>query len=73
MLTDVQVSWLTLLRLPTCTLRVPILKICNNMPSIQKIDYLLFSDLAISKDGCAVLLYHTISEDDIDTTTCLQY
>ena len=24
MLTDVQVSWLTLLRLPTCTLRVPI-------------------------------------------------
>ena len=51
---------------------VPILKICNNRPFIQKIDYLLFSDVAISKDGCAVLLYHTISEDDIDTR-CLQY
>ena len=51
---------------------VPVLKICNNRPFIRKIDYLLFSDVAISKDGCAVLLYHTISEDDIDST-CLQY
>ena len=29
MLTDVQVSWLTLLRLPTCTVRVPIFDNCQ--------------------------------------------
>ena len=50
-----------------------ILKIIDNMPFIQKLGYLLFSDAAISKDGCAVLLYHTEDDEDNIDTTCLQY
>ena len=45
---------------------VHILKICDNMPFIQKIGDPPFSDAAISKDGCAVLLYHIE-----DNSTCL--
>ena len=51
---------------------ITILKICDNMPFIQKIGNLLFSDAAISKDGCAVLLYHTEDDEDNIDTTCLQ-
>ena len=50
-----------------------ILKISDNMPFIQKPGYLLFSDAAISKDGCAVLLYHTEDDKDNIDTTRLQY
>ena len=49
---------------------IHILKIFDNMPFIQKIGDPPFSDAAISKDGCAVLLYHTDTEEN---TTCLQY
>ena len=48
---------------------ITILKISDNMLFIQKIVDRPFSEAAISKDGCAVLLYNT-TEDD---TTCLQY
>ena len=48
---------------------ITILKISDNMPFIQKIVDRPFSEAAISKDGCTVLLYNT-TEDD---TTCLQY
>ena len=48
---------------------ITILKISDNMPFIQKTVDRPFSEAAISKDGCAVLLYNT-TEDD---TTCLQY
>ena len=48
---------------------ITILKIWDNMPFVQKIGNPPFRDAAISKDGCAVLLYNT-TEDD---TTCLQY
>ena len=47
---------------------ITILKICDNMPFIQKIDDAPFRGAAISKDGCAVLLYH----EGYDTI-CLQY
>ena len=36
---------------------ITILKICDNMPFIQKIGNPLFHKVAISKDGCAVLFY----------------
>ena len=48
---------------------ITILKIGDNMLFIQNIVDRPFSEAAISKDGCAVLLYNT-TEDD---TTCLQY
>ena len=48
---------------------ITIFKISDNMLFIQKIVDRPFSEAAISKDGCAVLLYNT-TEDD---TTCLQY
>ena len=48
---------------------ITILKISDNMLFIQKIGDSPFRDAAISKDGCAVLLYNT-TEDD---TTCVQY
>ena len=48
---------------------ITILKISNNMPFIQKIVDRPFSEAAISKDGCAVLLYNTIEDD----TACLLY
>ena len=48
---------------------ITILKISDNMPFVQKIVDRPFSEAAISKDGCAVLLYNT-TEDD---TTYLQY
>ena len=48
---------------------ITILKICDNMPFVQKISNPPFKDAAISKDGYAILLYNT-TEDD---TTCLQY
>ena len=48
---------------------ITILKISDNMLFIQKIVDRPFSEAAISKDACAVLLYNT-TEDD---TTCLQY
>ena len=52
---------------------IHILKICNNMPFIQKIGNPLFDEVAISKDSCAVLLYDTILGDTEDDTTSLQY
>ena len=36
---------------------ITILKICDNIPYIQKIGNPLFGEVAISKDGCAVLFY----------------
>ena len=42
---------------------ITILKICDNMPFIQKIDNPLFGKVAISKDGCAVLFYDKQIED----------
>ena len=48
---------------------ITISKISDNMPFIQKLVDRPFSKAAISKDGCAVLLYDTAEED----TTCLQY
>ena len=48
---------------------ITILKISDNMLFIQKIVDQPFSEAAISKDGCAVLLYNTIEDD----TTCLLY
>ena len=47
---------------------ISILKICDNMPFIQKIGDGPFSHAAISKDGCAVLLCH-----EIYVSTCWQY
>ena len=38
---------------------ITILKICDNMPFIQKIDNPLFGEVAMSKDGCAVILFDT--------------
>ena len=52
---------------------IHILKICNNMPFIQKIGNPLFDEVAISKDSCAVLLYDTILGNTEDDTTSLQY
>ena len=48
---------------------ITILKISDNMLFIQKIVDRPFSEAAISKDGCAVLLYNTTEDDP----TCLQY
>ena len=48
---------------------ITILKTSDNMLFIQKTVDRPFSEAAISKDGCAVLLYNT-TEDD---TICLQY
>ena len=47
---------------------ISIMKICGNMPFIQKIGDGPFSDAVISKDGCAVLLYH-----EIYVSTCWKY
>ena len=57
---------------------ITILKICDNMPFIQKIGNPLFHKVAISKDGCAVLFYkenYTIHlqyqvDGEIGTTLC---
>ena len=49
---------------------ITILKICDNMPFIQKIGNPLFHKVAISKDGCAVLFYKEQTED---ATIHLQY
>ena len=48
---------------------ITILKICDNMPFIRKIGAVPFSEAAISKDGCSVLLYDTTEDDK----TCFQY
>ena len=50
---------------------ITILKICDNMPFIQKIGNPLFDEVAISKDGCAVILFY--KEQTEDATTHLQY
>ena len=54
-----------------------ILKICDNMPFIQNISLYnfipSFFDAAISKDGCAVLIYHKISIPSEVITIHLQY
>ena len=42
---------------------ITILKICDNMPFIQKISNPLFGEVAISKDGCAVLFFDEQTED----------
>ena len=42
---------------------ITILKICDNMPFIQKKGNPLFGEVAISKDGCAVLFYDKQIED----------
>ena len=52
---------------------ITILKICDNMPFIQKVGYPPFRDAAISKDGCAVVLYHKIPEQIEGITTHLQH
>ena len=52
---------------------ITILKICDNMPFIQKVGNPPFRDAAISKDGCAVVLYHKIPEQTEGITTHLQY
>ena len=49
---------------------ITILKICDNIPFIQKIGNPLFGKVAISKDGCAVLFYEEQTED---ATIHLQY
>ena len=49
---------------------ITILKICDNMPFIDKIGNPLFGEVAISKDGCAVLFYKEQTED---ATIHLQY
>ena len=49
---------------------ITILKICDNMPFIQKICNPLFGEVAISKDGCAVLFYKKQTKD---ATIHLQY
>ena len=49
---------------------ITILKICDNMPFIEKIGNPLFGKVAISKDGCAVLFYKEQTED---ATIHLQY
>ena len=52
---------------------ITILKICDNMPFIQKVGNPPFRDAAISKDGCAVVLYHKIPEQTEGITTHFQY
>ena len=52
---------------------ITILKICDNMPFIQKVGNPPFRDAAISKDGCAVVLYHKIPEQTDGITTHLQH
>ena len=49
---------------------ITILKICDNMPFIQKIGDPLFGEVAISKGGCAVLFFKEQTED---ATLHLQY
>ena len=49
---------------------ITFLKICDNMPFIQKIGNPLFDEVAISKDGCAVLFFKEQTED---ATLHLQY
>ena len=51
---------------------ITILKICDNMPFIQKIGNQLFKKVAISKDGCAVILLSYGDESEY-TTIYLQY
>ena len=53
--------------------KITILKICDNTPFNQKICDHFLGDVAISNDGCAVLLYHKISEQTEDITTHLQH
>ena len=50
---------------------ITILKICDNMPFIQKIGNPLFHKVAISKDGCAVILFY--KEKTEYATIYLQY
>ena len=50
---------------------ITILKICNNMPFIQKIGNALFDEVAISKDGCAIILFYR--KKSICFTRHLQY
>ena len=50
---------------------ITILKICDNMPFIQKIGNPFFHEVAISKDGCTVILFHTEESEYI--TIDLQY
>ena len=51
---------------------ITILKICDNMPFIQKIGNQLFEKVAISKDGCAVILLSYRDESEYFTIH-LQY
>ena len=51
---------------------ITILKIYDNIPFIQKIGDPPSSDATISKDGCAVLLYHVLGETKSDIAF-LQY
>ena len=51
---------------------ITILKICDNMPFIQKIGNQLFESVAISKDDCAVILLSYRDESEY-TTMYLQY
>ena len=50
---------------------ITILKICDNMPFIQKIGNPLFHKVAISKDGCAVILFYKEKTEYV--TIYLQY